>query len=84
MKTKKEFYQVKIKYFYEDYNAMRGFETNNFEDAKNRYKAMQSLLNKNEGFATEWILQLNKIYKNNVVPVMVASSSGVSAESPLV
>ena len=83
MKTKREYYQVKIKYYYEDYNVMRGFETNSFEDAKSRYNAMIRLLQKEEA-ANNWLLQLNKIYKNNVVPVMICSSSGVSAESPLV
>ena len=83
MKTKREYYQVKIKYYYEDYNVMRGFETNSFEEAKKRYVAMQKILQKEEN-SNSWILQLNKIYKNNVVPVMVCSSSGVSAESPLV
>ena len=83
MKTKKEFYQVKIKYFHEDYNVMRGFETNSFEEAKKRYDSMQKLLQKEEA-QNSWLLQLNKIYKNNVVPVMICSSSGVSAESPLV
>ena len=84
MKTKKEFYQIKVKYFHEDYNAMRGFETNSFEEAKNRYEAMKRLLIKNEGFSAEWILQLNKIYKNKVVPMMISSSAGTSAESPLI
>lgn len=83
MKTKREYYQVKIKYYYEDYNVMRGFETNSLEDAKSRYNAMIRLLQKEEA-ANNWLLQLNKIYKNNVVPVMICSSSGVSAESPLV
>lgn len=83
MKSKKEFYQVKIKYYYEDYNTMRGFETNSFEEAKKRYSAMQKLLQKEEAESV-WLLQLNKVYKNNVVPVMICSSSGVSAESPLV
>lgn len=80
MKVNKEFYQVKIKIYYKSHNAMRGFETNDIEEAKKRFADMESFIkNKN----SEWLLQLNKVRNNSIIPIKVTSSNGNSYSSPL-
>lgn len=80
MKVNKEFFQVKIKIYYKKHNIMRGFETNDIEEAKKRFGEMEKAMKANGG---EWLLQLNKVYNNSVMPIKVTSSNGNSFSSPL-
>lgn len=80
MKVNKEFFQVKIKIYHKSYNVMRGFETNDIEEAKKRFSAMEKVMKADGG---EWLLQLNKVHNNSVMPIKVTSSNGNSYSSPL-
>lgn len=81
MKTKKEFYQVKLKIFLENHNTIRVYETNEIDVAKSKFHDMEKAIK--ETAHKEWILTLNAVHKNNVNVIALRSSAGQAIDSPL-